>query len=486
MRLPALALGIGALALAACGGGGGGLGGTGGAGGLGGAGGPTASTLRILVTDAPFNFDYVESASVVIQEVSVHEKDSDAWTTVFTGSQEIDLVPLTNGVSELLVAAEIEPGTYDKVRLIVDAGTVVLTEDAVVDGDSHVFDTEAGNLLFPSGAQTGIKVDIDDEIVVVTSLSSDLLLDFDLSRNFVFNGPVTHAPGVKRVIFTPHVRASNVSTQGSLTLRAMSDQLTPETSDDIPLSGATVSVFTAGDDPLVDAPVASTLTDEAGQATVSLLPGTYDVFVEADGHDPATVAGAVVVLANLTDLGDVVLAANGMVSGVVSSDGGTPLDTADDLLLAGATVEVRRSSDSSLVTTVATDASGFFEVPDLEAGDYDLTISATGFETLSVPAVAATIGGAGTPYLLHALPTLVHGTVTVAGEPAVGATVEARNAADVLVASTTTAEDGTYSLTLGTGSYTIVFTAGAETTSEAVVLVGADPAADLLLDVDLP
>src|SRR5688572_27412915 len=175
MRLPALALGIGALALAACGGGGG-IGGTGG-GGFGGAGGPTASTLRILVTDAPFNFDYVESASVVINEVSVHEKTSDSWTTVFTGSQEIDLVPLTNGVSELLVAAEIEPGTYDKVRLIVDAGTVVLTEDAVVDGDSHVFDTESGNLKFPSGAQTGIKVDIDNEIVVVTSLSSDLLLD---------------------------------------------------------------------------------------------------------------------------------------------------------------------------------------------------------------------------------------------------------------------------------------------------------------------
>src|SRR4030095_15444040 len=112
---------------------------------------------------------------------------------------------------------------------------------AVVEGGDPVFDTSNGRLFFPSGAQTGIKVHIENDIVVTTTLSGDLTVDFDLSKNFVFNGPVTHAPGVKRVLFTPSIRATNVSTAGSLRLRAMSDELTPGvTADDMPLAGATV------------------------------------------------------------------------------------------------------------------------------------------------------------------------------------------------------------------------------------------------------
>src|SRR5262245_53107264 len=92
------------LSLAACGGGGGSGGGDLG----GGGGGPMGQTLRVFVTDGPFPFDYVEHATVVINEVRVHEKNGDAWTTVFTGAKEIDLVPLTNGVEMLLVEAAIE------------------------------------------------------------------------------------------------------------------------------------------------------------------------------------------------------------------------------------------------------------------------------------------------------------------------------------------------------------------------------------------
>src|SRR5262245_7914391 len=107
----------------ACGGGGGGSGG--GLGGGGGGGGASAGqTLRVYVTDGPFPFNYVETATVVIREVRVHERGSDAWSTVFTGSREIDLVPLSNGVSMLLVEAAVPPGTLDVVGLIVESGEV--------------------------------------------------------------------------------------------------------------------------------------------------------------------------------------------------------------------------------------------------------------------------------------------------------------------------------------------------------------------------
>jgi len=473
MRLPlALAVGFGALALSACGGGGGGPA----AGGSGGGGGGSPATLRILVTDGPFPFDYVESASVVINEVRVHEKNSDAWTTVFTGAKEIDLVPLQNGVSELLVEAEIEPGTYDMVRLLVDAGTVTLTPDAVVEGDSHVFDTASGNLKFPSGAQTGIKVDIENDIVVTTQLSGDLVLDFDLSKNFVFNGPVTHNPGVKRVLFTPHVRATNASTNGSFTLRVLSDQLTPlDPSDDVPIEGATVEVFNATDDPTVDPSIVTVGTDSLGVVTVSVLPGDYQVVVSAAGHMPQTVTGIHVDLANLTDVGDVTLEAIGEITGTVMSNAGTD-DTSDDVVIEGAAVEVHLAGDVAVLTTVFTDASGAFQVPGLAAGSYDLFVTAAGFQPGELLAVPAEIGGTGHLILLTPLTAPVEGTVTDAeGAPLEGITVTIENEFGVAVFTGATDADGMFTAELPTGDYTVKFDDGVTEKTHEIEIVGADP-----------
>jgi hypothetical protein len=473
-----VAAGLVALSLAGCGGGSGGsdMGLTGGGGGGG-------STLRISVTDAPFPFDFVESASVTIEEVRVHERGSDAWTTVFTGSKTIDLVPLQNGVEALLVEAAVPPGTYDMVRLIVQAGEVVLTADAVVQGGTHTFSTDAGNLFFPSGAQTGIKIGIENDIVVTTRLSGDLLLDFDLSRNFVFNGPVTHAPGVRRVLFTPSVRATNASVAGSIRLRAMSDSLTPlDPTDDVPLAGATVSVYDAAAVIGVDPAVTTTSTGADGVAQVSVPPGTYQVHVEAASHEPATVGGVGVTLANLTDLGDVLLAATGTITGTVMSDAATPLDTTDDVVIDGATVEVHLAGDAAVLTTTTTDASGAFQVTGLAAGTYDLVFTAAGFTTLTVPGVAATIGGAGANYVLAAQTATLHGLVTDGGLPAATAAVTVVNSAGVTVGTTSTGADGTYSLVLATGDYVVTFTNGLNGVSVPVSITGATPPADVVLD----
>lgn len=474
---------LGALTLlTGCGGGGGSGGGLGGGGGGVGA---TGGRLRVHITDAPFPFDYVESATVVINEVQVHEKNSDAWTTVFTGAATIDLVPLQNGLTQLLVDAEIEPGTYDQVRLLVDAGEVVLTEEAVVE-DDHVFNTEGGDLKFPSGAQTGIKLHIENDIVVTTELSGDLILDFDLSRNFVFNGPVTHAPGVKRVIFTPSVRATNASVAGSLQVTALSDNLTPgEVSDDTPLAGATVSVFDATADPLVDAPIATGATDADGIALIAgLPPGEYQAVVEAAGHESATVGGITIVIANLTSV-EVTLAATGQITGNVMSDAGTPASAADDVPVEGATVEVRAADDPTVIATTSTDSSGTFQVIDLPAGNYDVTVTATGFVTQTVEDVPATLTG-GPSILLVALTSNVTGTLTDTGTGTgiAAASVVVTNASGQ-VAATTTADDGTYSLVLGTGSYTVTFTSGAATVGMPLVIVGEDPPNNVTLDASL-
>jgi len=378
-----------ALGLAACGGGSGGTSG----GGL----------LKVSITDAPFPGDLVESATIVIREVRARDTDQGGWQVLFEGEREIDLVPLTGGIAQTLVEIEVPPGTYDEVRLIVDAGTVVLKEEAfVVSGltypDSHTFSTDNGNLRFPSGSQSGIKVKVENDIVVTTQLSGDLTLDFDLAKNFVFNGTPDHDPGVKRVNFTPVVRAVNSTTAGTVTMRVISDGGTPgDTGDDAPIACPTVFVLQdqvdAGTGDTVEAEISTVVGAADGTVAISLVPGTYRFRVEAMGHvelivdtDPADGGPIEVVLGNVTALGDVMLLGVATeLSGQVLSDMGTDADVMDDMAIEGATVQIfalgaNLDADSPL-WEATTDGSGAYHLTLILAGDYDVRVSAAGHET---------------------------------------------------------------------------------------------------------
>jgi len=467
---------VSALALLACGGGAGSP-----------AGVSPGPNFKIYVTDAPFPADLVESASVVIERIEVRERAL-GWQTAFEGSETVDLVPLTGGVSMLLVAIDLEPGVYEEVRLIVEAGEVTLKPEAFVRGGSRTFTTGNGGLFYPSGAQTGIKVKLDTEIVVVTQLTSELTLDFDLSRNFVFNGPMSHAPGVSRVIFTPVVRAVNSSSAGRVELEAWSDNATPGIlTDDVALAGATVRAFDgAGTE------VGGGLTDAQGFLSLQLPAGTYTIQVEAANHETMASNGVAVALANLTDLGPVLLAAtSGEITGVVFGDGATPGDDADDVVVAGADVTATPQAGGTPVVTT-TDAQGAFRFEGLAPGLYDLSVGMAGFMDGGIANVAPTLGGTGVTVTLAAFTRTLTGTVTDgAATPAAlaGASVTATNAAGVPVGSTTTDAAGAYSLVLATGDYTVRFAAAAPSTDEtsvSVSVVGTDPVSDQTLDATVP
>ena len=159
-----------ALGLTACSGGSSGSGSGGGSAGSG--------NFSLRITDAPFPVSFVEEASVEIESVEVRDSNG-PWVTVYSTPTVVDLIPLRGGVSRTLVTANLPAGTYDEVRLIVGtSGRVVLDSSAVVAGSTHEFSLANGNLKFPSGMQSGIKVKVDPPIVVSTRLSADLILDF--------------------------------------------------------------------------------------------------------------------------------------------------------------------------------------------------------------------------------------------------------------------------------------------------------------------
>ena len=82
---------------------------------------------NVLLTDAPFPFDTVQSVNVYVISVSVSTQadtggsaDSMSWVTVTEPHRQINLLALQQGDTALLGGGEIPAGQYRAVRLILD------------------------------------------------------------------------------------------------------------------------------------------------------------------------------------------------------------------------------------------------------------------------------------------------------------------------------------------------------------------------------
>lgn len=450
---------------------------------------PTGGMLRVAVTDDPFPIEGVLEASVEIGRVEAHVQELDGWIVLTEETFTINLVGLSNGIVEEIIDIAANPGTYDKFRFITGPGRVVLDpekatvadesrlQEVTIDGvvmDGYVFTVEDEGVKFPSGPQTGIKVDVDPPVVVDTRLSGDLLLEFDLGRNFVFNGPTTHAPGVKRVLFTPSVKASNTTVNGSVTLVVNSDELLLEDpSDDLPLEGAEVWLVDE-----VGAKVTQTFSDASGVAVLSAPVGTYTLKADKFGFVEGTMPAVTIVLANLGDEGALALRPSDLVvTGIVYTTVGTngETETADDYPIADVAITLDLTTPA-YSDTKTTGASGAFTFDRLEAYTYDLAFSKAGFTTLET-----TGSPAAGPMTVRLVPLsqVVTATVQDGGGAAVsGATVTATDVFGNTWTAPVTDSAGQAAFSLPTGTYTFAAVLGANTyvASDALVVVGDDDA----------
>ncbi|NND36733.1 MAG: DUF4382 domain-containing protein, partial [Gammaproteobacteria bacterium] len=118
-----------ALMLAGCGGGGSGAdGGTGAGGGLTGV---AQGTVGIVITDHPTDrFDQVRATITQIELIG-----DDGPVTIFTGREVVDLKRLAS-YSELFAVADVDVGTYDKIRLTVADLELVNVDEDGMDAES--------------------------------------------------------------------------------------------------------------------------------------------------------------------------------------------------------------------------------------------------------------------------------------------------------------------------------------------------------------
>lgn len=238
--------------------------------------------LVVKITDSPFPINLIDSATVTITKVEIRKagdgiSDGTPFMVLWEGSKTFNLLELRNGVVEKLINLEIAAGEYDLVRLYVDEAGL-----KVKNGESY-------SVKVPSGRQTGIKVFIRPGLVVEGGLTSELLLDFDLSGSFLMKGNMDTPAGIKGFTFKPVIRAVNNSTAGRL-----EGKVTDENNAKIKAASIIVKQDTV---------VASAIADTMGYYAITGLPsGNYSVLAAKENYDTVKVDGVQIVEGNRTIL----------------------------------------------------------------------------------------------------------------------------------------------------------------------------------------
>ena len=129
---------------------------------------PRDPKIQVLLTDAPGDFE-----SVWVNIASVAIESGGEWLTLTEEPQRFDLLTLQNDVTAALGDAALQPGMYGQLRLLVDTASVVI-------------DGAESPLQIASGAQTGIKIDLDQMIEADTTYS--LTLDYDAHKSVKTTG----------------------------------------------------------------------------------------------------------------------------------------------------------------------------------------------------------------------------------------------------------------------------------------------------------
>lgn len=234
--------------------------------------------LVIKVTDDPFDISTIESATVTITKVEIKKvgdgvSDGNSFVVLSDDTVTVDLIDLRNGVTETLLDLEIPEGEYDLIRLYVEEAGLKLKDIA-----------DPYSVKVPSGRQTGIKLHINPSIVVSGGLTSEVLIDFDLSRSFVLRGNMNNNNGF---IFKPCIRAANLTTAGRV------EGMVTDTSE-VKIKEAKVWIAQ-------DTVMATTFADTLGfYAIIGVPAGTYSIFATKEGYDTVSIAGINIIAGNKT------------------------------------------------------------------------------------------------------------------------------------------------------------------------------------------
>lgn len=247
--------------------------------------------IDVRMTDAPFPVSCFAEATVVVDRIEIQSsgsQDDGGWTVVTATSQVYNLLDLAGGVSQNAAFAQVPAGRYHQVRLFVSSAILTWA-------DGSGFQRE---FKIPSDV---VKINPKPHIVIVPGMTTGLMLDFDLSRSFVQQGPPAatceELKQANSISFKPVVRATNVEASG-----VVAGTVTDGANGGVPFAGVTVSADD-GVNPVVSTISADGTTGpDPGSYALLLDPGTYTITFEAPGRTPVAFPGIGVATGSVTTL----------------------------------------------------------------------------------------------------------------------------------------------------------------------------------------
>lgn len=250
--------------------------------------------LSVVLTDSPCAL-YAE-ATVDIGAIEIISADGPPEPLTDAGGSH-NLIELQNGVTADLATLAIDPGTYLQLRLVVTGARVTLA-----DGLQFTDGSTEKELFVPSGAQTGIKINLstaDGEEGSGIEIDDNMILvvDMDVCQNFVVQGDPTTAAGINDVLFTPLLRAVVRDVAGSISgsvTHTDGNVLTADLDGDGTAEAQSLTVQAAlqSSDVIEELQTleASAITSTSdGSYTIHFLsPGEYEVGVNGDADGDGT------------------------------------------------------------------------------------------------------------------------------------------------------------------------------------------------------
>lgn len=244
-------------------------------------------TVVIKMTDAPFPVSLVDEAWVTIDKIEIRSTSTVSGTTTTETTEDdglesmytvlyegegmdFNLLDLQNGVTTDVLTMDIEPGTYDLIRMY------------VVDAEVILKNGETFDLKIPSGSSSGLKIKLTPELAIESGVESNIVLDFDVSKSFVVQGNPKTPAGIKGFLFKPVIRGMVEKHSGIIEGIVAENATTP-------VAEAHVQIFKG------DVEIGSALTGANGKYAIIGLPaGNYKVVCGKEGYTAVQVDQVIV------------------------------------------------------------------------------------------------------------------------------------------------------------------------------------------------
>lgn len=238
--------------------------------------GPGSGMTRVLLTDAPFPFDLVQSVNVHIVSIEAATTfDTTAsveWTPLATPDRQFDLLELQDGETALLGEADVRAVDYAAIRMVIrtDLSGITLT------------DGSAASVNWMGPATQVIHAGIEQPLSITDGPSdASLIIDFDVGRSFVVVAgscdSLAECPLSRPVFqFLPWIRAVNEDATGTLAGTVRGTMGSNEVLVPVPFANITVYRGTSS---LVLA--ATGRADAAGEYRIHYVSGGGPYVVEA-------------------------------------------------------------------------------------------------------------------------------------------------------------------------------------------------------------